>query len=168
MSGFLTDPLVMGILIGALVVLAIVSLAVAVTSIRKANELQLRIDHFMGDLPEGASLEEGIADLFRGQREMRGKIRANEEDITRILEDMHRMIQKVGVVKYDAFAQMGGRLSYAIALMDQDDNGLVINSIHSMDSCYTYTKILRDGASDVELGSEEAEAVRRAQMGREE
>ena len=75
---------------------------------------------------------------------------------------MRSTIQKVGVIKYDAFANMGGMLSYAIALLDENNNGMILNCVHSVDSCYTYTKIVTDGRADVELGAEEAKALKMA------
>ena len=67
--------------------------------------------------------------------------------------------QKVGIVKYDAFSQMGGQLSFCIALLDENDNGFIINSVHSTEGCYTYTKEIKNGECKITLGTEEAEAM---------
>ena len=66
----------------------------------------------------------------------------------------------MGIVKYDAFQQMGGQLSFCLALLDEDNNGFIINSVHSTEGCYSYTKEIREGESDVPLGKEEEEAMR--------
>lgn len=65
----------------------------------------------------------------------------------------------MGIVKYDAFSQMGGQLSFCIALLDENDNGFIINSVHSTEGCYTYTKEIKNGECKITLGTEEAEAM---------
>ena len=72
---------------------------------------------------------------------------------------MESAYQKMGLVKYDAFQQMGGQLSFCLALLDENNNGFIINSVHSTEGCYSYTKEIRHGESDISLGKEEAEAM---------
>ena len=67
--------------------------------------------------------------------------------------------QKKGLVKYDAFHQMGGQLSFCLALLDENNNGFVINSVHSTEGCYSYTKEIKQGESAIPLGTEEEEAL---------
>ena len=67
--------------------------------------------------------------------------------------------QKVGIVKYDAFNQMGGQLSFSLALLDENDNGFVLNSVHSAEGCYSYTKEIKNGMCEISLGDEEREAL---------
>ena len=71
-------------------------------------------------------------------------------------------IQKCGIVKYDAFNEMGGKLSFALALLDSDNTGWIMNAMHSREGCYTYVKEILKGESYVELSEEEAEALDRA------
>ena len=70
--------------------------------------------------------------------------------------------QKVGIVKYDAFNEMGGKLSFALAMLDGNDSGWIINAMHSREGCYTYVKEIVKGESYVELAEEEAEALDKA------
>ncbi len=65
----------------------------------------------------------------------------------------------MGLIKYDAFHQMGGQLSFSLALLDEYNNGFIINSVHSTDGCYSYTKEIKNGESLITLGKEEAEAL---------
>ena len=65
-------------------------------------------------------------------------------------------------MKYDAFKEMGGKLSFALAMLDKENNGFVMNAIHSSDGCYTYVKEIVKGESYVVLGEEEKEALRQA------
>ena len=79
---------------------------------------------------------------------------------------MKNTFQKVGLVKYDAFQEMGGKLSFSLALLNRKNNGFVLNSVHSSDGCYTYTKEIKEGKSDISLGEEEEQALMMA-IGRE-
>lgn len=51
--------------------------------------------------------------------------------------------QKFGIVKYDAFQQMGGQLSFSLVLLNENDNGFIINSVHSTEGCYSYSKEIK-------------------------
>ena len=74
----------------------------------------------------------------------------------------HVCIQKIGIIKYDAFNQMGGKLSFSLALLDENNNGFVLNSVHSADGCYSYTKEIINGECAISLGVEEKQAIEMA------
>jgi hypothetical protein len=71
-------------------------------------------------------------------------------------------LRHVGVVRYDAFGDMGGRLSFSAALYDDNGNGLVISSINGRSETRTYAKPLVDLRSDHALSPEEEDAIRQA------
>ena len=87
---------------------------------------------------------------------------ANEKNIKTLFQNMQRTYQKMGLVKYDAFNEMGGKLSFALAMLDGNDSGWIINAMHSREGCYTYVKEIVKGESYVELAEEEAEALDKA------
>ena len=68
----------------------------------------------------------------------------------------------MGLIKYDAFHEMGGKLSFALAMLDGNNTGFVINSMHSREGCYTYIKEIIDGKSYIPLGAEEQKALNQA------
>ena len=84
---------------------------------------------------------------------------ANERNIKTLFANMKFTFQKVGLVKYDAFNEMGGKLSFSLALLNETDNGFVMNAVHSREGCYTYVKEIIDGNSVIILSEEEKEAV---------
>ena len=88
------------------------------------------------------------------------KIQANE--IRRLKDIQARTANKIGIVKYDAFPDVGGRLSFALAMLDESDSGFVLNAIHGREGCYTYVKEIVKGESYIVLGQEEKEALRQA------
>ena len=62
-------------------------------------------------------------------------------------------------MRYDAFNQMGGQLSYSLVLLDENNNGFIVNSVHSTEGCYSYSKEIRNGDSNISLSTEEEEAL---------
>ena len=79
-----------------------------------------------------------------------------------ISEKMKTHYQKVGIVKYDAFHEMGGELSFALTMLDENNNGWIFNAMHSREGCYTYIKEVVNGESYIELSSEEKECLEKA------
>ena len=72
-------------------------------------------------------------------------------------------IQKVGLIRYNPFEEMGGNLCFALALLDGEDNGVVLNGIHSRTGSFTYAKPIEMGVSIYMLSDEEKQAVKMAQ-----
>ena len=83
----------------------------------------------------------------------------NEKNIKNIFRNMKFTFQKVGLVKYDAFHEMGGKLSFSLALLNEQNDGFIINAMHSREGCYTYIKEIVDGNSIIVLAEEEKEAL---------
>jgi hypothetical protein len=104
-------------------------------------------------------LEEEIAQLFEDNKLLKESTVKNRKDIRNLYKNMEKTFQKMGIVKYDAFQQMGGQLSFSLVLLDEKNNGFIINSVHSTDGCYSYTKEIKNGQSPLFLGKEEAEAL---------
>ena len=77
-------------------------------------------------------------------------------------EKLNYCIQKVGIVRYKAIANTGADLSFAIALLDHQNDGIVLNGIYSRDGSYTYAKPIRNGKSTYNLSDEEIEAIEQA------
>ena len=111
---------------------------------------------------DGASLERAFAARFNQMEILEENSRNHMEEIRKIKEVQNITLNKVAIVKYDAFKEMGGKLSFALAMLDKENNGFVMNAIHSSDGCYTYVKEIVKGESYVVLGEEEKEALRQA------
>ena len=77
-------------------------------------------------------------------------------------KDMEFSFNKVGIIKYDAFKQMGGLLSFSIALLNKKNDGFILNSVHSSEGCYTYIKEIKAGLCEIDLSNEEKEALSQA------
>ena len=101
----------------------------------------------------------GAADELR---DLRSEDRANKDAIRVLNKNQRASLQKFGVVRYNAFKEMGGKLSFCVALLNDQNDGFIINSVHSSDGCYTYAKEIIAARSGVALGEEEQEALNKA------
>lgn len=152
-----------------LLVIAVILLAVLVLSIVNIcsiSKLSKKYKKFMTG-KSAKSLENEIVGLFEDNKFLRSSIEKNKKDIRIIYKNMESTFQKLGIIKYDAFNQMGGKLSFCVALLDENDNGFIINSVHSTEGCYSYTKQIIRGQSDIDLGKEEKQALDMAMQSEE-
>lgn len=72
---------------------------------------------------------------------------------------MEKTLNKYSIVKYDAFEDVGGKLSFVLALLDRDNTGFILNAIHSRENCFLYIKEIVKGESYIVLSDEEVEAL---------
>ena len=142
----------------AVILILLIVVILLVLQIRKTNQLKMRLDKFVLG-KDGTSLEQDIASLYEDNKFLKNSTEKNKKDIKALFKNMESTYQKMGLVKYDAFSQMGGQLSFCLALLDENNNGFIINSVHSTEGCYSYTKEIKHGESAIDLGTEEAEAL---------
>ncbi len=105
------------------------------------------------------TLEESILSRMDQIDHLISSTQKNESDIQKIYKNMKTTFQKVGLVKYDAFHEMGGKLSFSLALLNEINDGFIVNAMHSREGCYTYIKEIIDGNSIIALADEEQEAL---------
>lgn len=151
----------LGYLFVAVVVLAVivlVTMILLIVQMRKVGGLKKRLDKFLVG-KDGFSLEQDIIGLCEDNKFLKTSAEKNKKDIRSLYKQIEKAYQKMGLVKYDAFNQMGGQLSFSLALLDENNNGFILNSVHSAEGCYSYTKEIRNGVSAISLGAEEAEAL---------
>ncbi|SHK28576.1 DUF4446 family protein [Hespellia stercorisuis] len=127
----------------------------------KYNRLKTSYASFMKG-KDGKTLEESVLDRFEDIESLMEMAKKNKQDIKDITRKIEGDYQKLGIVKYDAFHEMGGNLSFALTMLDGNNNGWIINAMHSRDGCYTYIKEIVKGESYIELAEEEAESLDRA------
>lgn len=96
------------------------------------------------------------------EKELEAKIEDIFLDIEKLQKLSEKSIQNVGVVRFNPFSDMGGNQSFAIALLDNKNNGFVISSLFIKEGNRVYAKAVKDGKSDYLLSNEEKEAITRA------
>ena len=144
-----------------ILILIVVLFVLYVNVTMKYNRLKSSYASFMRG-KDGKTLEESMKDKFSEVDAILKITKQNRLDIREISKKMENDYQKLGIVKYDAFNEMGGKLSFALAMLDGNNSGWVINAMHSREGGYTYVKEIVKGESYVELAEEEAEALDKA------
>ncbi|GFI65359.1 hypothetical protein IMSAG185_00958 [Lachnospiraceae bacterium] len=152
------DPGYLFIATAVLLILILIIIILLGVQISKAGKLKKRLDKFLTG-KDGMSLEQDIAGLCEDNKLLKNMADKNKKDIRNLYKRLESSYQKLGIVKYDAFNQMGGQLSFSLALLDENNNGFIINSVHSTEGCYSYTKEIKNGVCSISLGEEEAEAL---------
>lgn len=152
------DP---GIIFIVMSILIVVLFCMVINNYMKCGRLKSSYMTFMKG-KDGKTLEDSIFERFDELDEVTKIALKNRQDIKNIQRDMLDSLQKVGILRYDAFSEMGGKLSFALTLLDGNNNGYIINSMHSREGCYNYVKEIVKGESYIELSEEEAESLERA------
>lgn len=151
----------LGYLVIVMAVLIIIMLIVIILFINqtlKVKKLAKRLNKFLLG-SDGASLEQEIMGLFEDNKFLKNASDKNQRDIQVLFKRLESTYQKMGLVKYDAFSHMGGQLSYSLAILDENNNGFIINSVHSTEGCYSYSKEIRSNDMNITLSKEEEEAL---------
>lgn len=150
-----------GVVILVLCIIILILLVINITNICSINKLKKKYNKFMTG-KNAKSLENEIIALFEDNKFIKSSIDKNKKDIRTLYKNMESTFQKIGITKYDAFNQMGGKLSFCLALLDENNNGFILNSVHSAEGCYSYTKEIINGESSISLGEEEKQALLKA------
>ena len=150
LTGISLDVITVGL--AALVLILIIIMIVNGVKMKK---LKKKYEAFMAG-KNAASLEDTLVKRLNASDEH------TQEKVQMVLDHLDNTYQKVGLVKYDAFNEMGGKLSFSLALLNRKNNGFIINAMHSREGCYTYIKEIIDGNSVIMLAEEEKEALEMA------
>ena len=110
----------------------------------------------------GKSLEKTFVKHFDELERIEENHKILDEEMGRLKDKLQLSYSKMQVLKYNAFKEMGGNLSFAFAMLDQNNTGFILNSVHSREGCYLYIKDIEKGETETLLGSEEKEALERA------
>lgn len=150
-----------GYILIVMFVLVLLTIIPSIICIVKVSKMKKRIDRFMKGSNAG-SLESDIVAIKEDNDFLKIANDQNKKDIRKIYKNLELTYQKIGLVKYDAFKEMGGKLSFSLALLNDKNDGFILNSVHSSDGCYSYTKEIKNGACAISLGQEEEQALQMA------
>ena len=143
--------------IGAFAAILVLLIIVIVLCIN-LGRISKKYKKFMGG-KNAKSMEKSIMGLYEDNKLIKASMDKNKKDIEGLYKKFEGAFQKIGIIRYDAFNQMGGKLSFSLALLDENDNGFILNSVHSSEGCYSYTKEIKNGLSEISLGEEEKKAL---------
>jgi len=154
--GFDSDFIIIGLAVVVLILMILI-----IVNIVQISKLKKNYKIFMSG-KNAKSLEEVIKTRLSQVDSLLEANELNEKNINLLFRNMKLAYQKMGLVKYDAFQEMGGKLSFSLAMLDGRNNGYIINAMHTREGCYTYIKEIIDGNSIIVLSKEEQEALKMA------
>lgn len=150
-----------GILLLMLLIVVVILLVRVFNLSLGLNRLSRKYAIFMKG-KDAQSLEK----LFKRKFELIEKLTVNSEinaeNIAKLEKMQNMILDKYGIVKYDAFEDMGGKLSFVLAMLDNNNTGFLLNAIHSRENCFLYIKEIVNGESYVALSDEEIQALKKA------
>ena len=155
------DPGIWVILLAVSLLLIIILIVICINNNKKIKALSGRIDDLTSG-KGGESLEDELAQIIEDNKNLLEESSKNSRDISNIYDRLKSVYQKMGIVRYDAFEQLGGEMSAVVVLLDEDDNGVLINNVYSTEGGYVYTREIEAGKCKHELGAEEKEALSKA------
>ena len=137
---------------GVLSLLLLVVMALKLRALRKAHDV-------LTGGESGTSFVEAVRAQKTETAGLRSDLGLMREDLAAARADLSDALRHVAVVRYDAFGDMGGRLSFSAALLDDAGDGLVLTSINGRTETRTYAKGVKAGQSDHSLSPEEEQAI---------
>ncbi len=151
----------MGLVLFILAIMIFILLVGCIVLIIELCKLKKRYNRFSAGR-DAKSMEKEIGSLFVENVALREMTDKNRKDIRHISRKLESSYQKIGLIKYDAFPQMGGKLSFSLCMLNEKDDGFILNSVHGSDGCYTYLKEIVSGTCNLTLGVEEEKALKTA------
>ena len=149
------DPAIVIISLGIITILLLIMTIICVV---QNSKLYRKYDLFMRG-KDAESLELIIANQIAQIEELKSQDRSNKDTMKTLIKSVRASYQKFGMVKYNAFKGMGGNLSFALAMLDMNNTGFILNAEHSREGCYLYIKVVVKGETDRALCSEEKDAL---------
>ena len=117
---------------------------------------------FMKKLGKGENIEEDLQNYIYKVDRVEKQNAEISGQVNTIKQDLTKCIQKVGMFRYSAFKDTGSDLSFTLALLDENNDGVVLNGIYSREMSNIYAKPVESGVSSYTLSEEEKEAIKKA------
>ncbi|MDD5993684.1 MAG: DUF4446 family protein [Clostridiales bacterium] len=150
------------IVILAMIAVFIVLLILLIVAFVKIGKMKKKYVAFM-EGKDGKSLEETFHKKFENMDSINEELKKIQNHLELVDENLLQTYQKVSIVKYDAFKEIGGTLSFVLVMLTKDNDGFILNSMHSnSEGCYTYIKEVKSGEVFVALSEEERQALEEA------
>ena len=151
-----------------IMIVIILALIVALVLVVRRLEFVNRKYYVIMSGKKGKDLEKVILTRFKEMDKVKANARRVTSEHKKFKGQLDSCIDKIGLVKYDAFDNQAGNLSFSLALLNQDNSGVVLNTMHSREGCFTYAKDIIKGESYISLSEEEKEAIKKAMTVEEE
>lgn len=157
LSGIINSDIFIIILLIAVIVLIVITVLNRI----KIVKLQRSYRFFMSGR-NAMSMEQTLMERFGKMDRLEAFSNENRQIMDDVLTYLDGTFQKYGLVKYNAFDDVGGKLSFSLALLNRKNDGFIITAMHSREGCFTYIKEIINGNAVLLLAAEEKEALEMA------
>lgn len=145
------------LLLVLIIILALITLGMSL----RLSRLNRKYQAFMKG-KDGQSMESVFKTKLSGIEKITDQCDNNKAALDIMKKQFRTTLTHYGIVKYDAFDDVGGKMSFALAMLDDNHSGFILNTIHSQDNCFQYIKEIVNGESYIMLSNEEVEALNNA------
>lgn len=136
--------------------------AIVLLFIFKLKKVEQRYSEFISNFNSNENIENTFKEIQKMVNNVNEENKIIHANCKSLEKQLNECFQNIGIVKYDAFDDVGSKLSFAIALLDNKDNGFIINSVYGRSSSNVYAKIIENGNSTQTLSEEEIKALNKA------
>lgn len=133
--------------------------AIVLLFIFRIKNLEDKYYSFIAKFDGNRSIEEVMNSYMKMVKNVNEDNKIIKANILNVERQLNMCVQNIGMVRYNAFDDVGSELSFAIAILDNENNGFVINSIYGRSSSNVYAKTIENGTSKYTLSDEEIKAV---------
>lgn len=157
----------LGLIVLLLIILVVISAVITVSMSVRLSRLTYKYRLFMKG-KDGHSMEKLFIQKFRELEKISRIGENNQMELKDLKKKYKKTLTRYGIVKYDAFDDVRGKLSFALAMLNSENTGFILNAIHSRDNCFLYIKEIVKGESYIMLSDEEIRALKQAVSTEEE
>lgn len=150
------------ILIIFLIIIVFVLVITIILFLAKLVKIEARYNNFISKFDNKESIEETLRKYISIVNNVNEENKIISSNYVNLERQLNKCAQKIGLVRYNAFDDVGSDLSFALAILDNENNGIVLNAIYARTSSNIYAKPIENGNSKYALSEEEIKAVNRA------
>ncbi len=142
-----------------ILIINIALIALYILNSIKLRKLRTNYSEFMTKLGKGNNIDEMLRKYVENVEEIKKENAEIERYCQKLDNDSKENLKKIGLVRYNAYKDTGSNLSFALALLNEKDTGIVLNGIYGRDTSNIYAKPVVNGKSEYALSKEEEEAI---------
>ena len=157
-SGFLKSE----IFLMAVATINIILLILYICNCVKLKKINKNYNSFMKKIGRGENIDDILKKYIMAVENVDEKNKEIEKYCDRLDKNISQCIQKIGMVRYSAFKDTGSDLSFALAMLDDNNDGVILNGIYSREMSNIYAKQVKNGSAINKLSEEEKQALEKA------
>lgn len=145
-----------------ILIINVMLLILYILNCMKLSKLRKNYATFMTKLGKGENINEMLEEYVKNVDEIKAENKEIIEYCQKLDDRSNDYLKKMGMVRYNAYKDTGSNLSFTLAILDNENNGFVLNGIYARDNSNIYAKPVVNGKSEYVLSNEEEEAIRKA------